>query len=120
MGYSKVKSRSALISGLFAFSLVALAACSTGTQFSTAQQDFPEMNPGMGRIYIYRTAAFFGGGLTPYVQLNGNTVGALGANTSFYKDVKPGQYTVELHTSASGELHLRCRSWRSEIRSRGF
>lgn len=94
---------------LFALALIAVSAlsgCATaGTKFTLAEKDFPRQDPKLARIYFYRTD-WMGRALKPDIHLNDQVIGESVSGTSFFKDVPPGQYTVETHTEASNEVQL--------------
>ncbi len=86
-----------IVGGLLV-ALSLLSGCAGGTQGpanSAVGTSMASVNPGMGRIFVYRPLRFMGSTWSPSITLNGQTVGRLGSGESFFIDCRPGDYTLQ-------------------------
>jgi len=75
--------------------LLALSGCATGLFSSGNGQALPALDPGKGRVFIYRSSSsYIGSPYVPDVLLNGERVGKLDQAGVIFRDVPPGSYAV--------------------------
>ena len=67
--------------------------CASGPSLSDVRASLPDVPPGQGRIYFYRTVVV-GAAYQPEVTLNGAVVGKAIPRGVSFKDVAPGRYAV--------------------------
>jgi len=73
-----------------------LAACST----TSLESQIKTQEARQGRIYFLRGNSLLAiGGFTPEIQINGQKVGNLANNSSFFIDRDPGSYKVSTETT---------------------
>lgn len=72
-----------------------LAGCASGPSYNELKSAFPAIPPGLGRIFMYRTYNYMGGGTPGVMALNGELVGQCPAGGFFYIDRPPGTYHLE-------------------------
>ena len=79
----------------FCFSalLLAVSGCAGSLWPGESAKAFPPLDPGKGRVFIYRTSVY-GATYTPDVLLNGEWVGKPDQRGVFFRDVPPGSYAV--------------------------
>lgn len=82
-----------------------LAGCASGPSYKDIASEISDLEPGQGRIYIYRTA-IVGAAVQPSVRLNDEVVGKAKPNGFFYVDRPPGDYVVATSTEAKRSLSL--------------
>jgi Protein of unknown function (DUF2846) len=86
------------LSNAFVFgALLLLVAC--GTVSLESQNKAQDQR--QARIYFLRDSAFLGMANAPYVKVNGQEVGHLGDNSSFFVDRDPGTYSIALEVPLS-------------------
>ena len=73
--------------------LLALPGCAGGLFSGGNAQGFPPLEPGKGRVFIYRSSTM-GSAYVPEVLLNGERVGKLDQVGVIFRDVPPGSYAV--------------------------
>ena len=73
--------------------LLALSGCATGLFSSAGPRELPPLDPGKGRVFIYRDSSM-GPVYVPEVILNGENVGRLDRIGVIFRDVPPGSYAV--------------------------
>lgn len=71
----------------------ALGGCDTATQ--AVDGGAAAVPPGKARLYFYRDAAYYDGLQWTTVSIDGDSVGASGPGTVFYRDIAPGTYRIE-------------------------
>jgi hypothetical protein len=80
------------------FSILAIlliSGCQSVTQQEMQNFTWQKPNQENGRIYVYRTSAFTGGGINFPVNLTGaSTQGVCKAGGYFYFDLKPGKHIL--------------------------
>jgi hypothetical protein len=69
-----------------------VSGCATGLWTQESAQAFPALDPGKGRVFIYRSS--MGSQSVPEVLLNGERIGRLDRPGVIFKDVPPGSYAV--------------------------
>lgn len=74
--------------------LLAASGCVTGLWTKEGAQAFPPLDPGKGRVFIYRSSSYIGSPYVPEVLLNGERVGKLDQTGVIFRDVPPGSYAV--------------------------
>jgi hypothetical protein len=101
--------------GILAFGL-ALAACAGRAPYGDAKQWLEEIDPGKGRIFVYRgrnpLTMFF-----PFTFVfNGKEVADFHSGTGFYRDVKTGKHVItynqgkqkmEITVPENGQVFIR-------------
>lgn len=85
---------------LVGFVALGLGACATGPDYDEYRDNLPDLAPGEGRIFVYRTA-MFGLANQPSVELNGETVGEAVPEGFFFVDVSPGAHTITCETEVT-------------------
>jgi hypothetical protein len=82
--------------------LLALASCATVQSLTSTPPAFPPIEPGKGRVFIYRSGviAFVFSSDTSDVMLNGEKVGKAHRTGVSYRDVKPGSYALTTSTTS--------------------
>ena len=88
----------------FSVLLLAASACSVVSSLTAGPQAFPPLDPGKGRVFLYRGSTF-GSENTPDVLLNGEKVVKLDRSSVFFRDVLPGSYAVTT-TMTSRVVHF--------------
>ncbi len=87
-------------------SFILLSGCASGPKFSSLTGDFPNLKPGDGRIYFYRSS-LFGFLNSPTIYINGTAVGESKASGFFFVDRKPGKYEVVVPGEVDGKLSIK-------------
>lgn len=87
------------------FMLLFLAGCAKGPSFSDYASSIPNLKPGEGRIYFYRTATG-GAAIQPEVKLDGEAVGKSVPKGFFYVDRPAGTYEVSVKTEAAHKVSV--------------
>ena len=77
----------------FGVALLAVSACAGGLWSTQAAQAFPPLDPGKGRVFLYRSSAT-GTAYAPEVMLNGEKLGKLDRRGVYVRDVPPGSYAA--------------------------
>ena len=80
-------------------------ACATGPKYADVKSSIPALDPGLGRIFFYRSSQL-GGALQPTIFVNGSAVGEMVPMGFFYVDRFPGAYVVSAKTEAEATLEL--------------
>lgn len=75
-----------------------LSACASGPKYTEVANTFPALQPGQGRIWLYRSGIMFGAGIQPEVLLNGVKIGDSTPGGFFFVDRPAGSYEVLLST----------------------
>lgn len=84
-----------------------LSACAaSGPKYSEYSKSIAPLETEKGRIYFYRDASFFGGGVQPDILVNGEAVGESLPGGFFYTDKVPGNYTVSTSTEVERTLEF--------------
>lgn len=73
---------------------VVLAGCASGVKHKDMEAVMPNMKPGEGRIYFFRTPSMGGAAIQPDIRLNGDVVGASKPGGFFFVDRPAGSYTA--------------------------
>jgi hypothetical protein len=82
-----------------------LGGCATGPKYSEVKSSIPDLAPGAGRIYFYRTS-MYGGAFRPEIRLNGTPVGKAVSGGFFFVDKEPGSYVVAMTGSQESTMDL--------------
>jgi hypothetical protein len=85
---------------LFAcLAVIVLYGCTaSGPKYSVYAKSIAPLAADKGRIYFFRDASFFGGGVRPDILVNGDTVGESLPGGFFYIDKDAGSYKVSTST----------------------
>lgn len=79
------------------FVLLCLAGCAApGPPFGAAAGAIPPVPAGMARMFIYRTLEPYETTQMANVYLNDQWVGASANGAVFYRDLRPGQYSITI------------------------
>jgi len=78
--------------------LLLLSACVPPPDGVPVSGPFPPPAPGMARLVIYRTLAYYDSTAQLPVYLNGETVGISQNGAVFYRDVVPGPYEIAVYS----------------------
>jgi hypothetical protein len=84
----------------FAALLLAVSACSTGLWTKESGRLLPPLDPGKGRVFVYRTGTM-GSTNVPEVMLNGEKLGTFARPRLVFRDVPPGSYAAATTKSAT-------------------
>lgn len=71
---------------------------------ASAQTELSPLDPGLGRIVIYRPWHYVGGAAGSMVALNGEFMGMCRAGKYFYIDMKPGAYYMQTYFLSLGAM----------------
>ena len=83
-----------------------LEGCATsGPKFTEIAPAISNVEPDMGRIYLYRPSSF-GAAVRPNIKLNGEVIGEAISWGFFYVDRKPGNYEIMTSTEVERKLSL--------------
>jgi hypothetical protein len=77
--------------------LLAAAGCAQQAQIATVT--VPPVQPGEGRIWVYRNYEPYAGKGLPAIGVNGTVVGVAELGGAFYRNVPPGHYSVTVETT---------------------
>ena len=81
--------------GLFGAEIAFLLLAANCSQLPlTSAVVIPPVPAGTSRIWIYRNEGPHESSDTPYIRLNSQTIGVVQPNGAFYRDVRPGHYSV--------------------------
>jgi hypothetical protein len=80
-----------------------LSGCATGPKYTEVASSFDALEPGKGRIFIYRPSSF-GAAVQPDVRLNGEVVGKAKPLGFFFVDRAPGEYEIVTSTEVERSL----------------
>ena len=94
-----------LLSMVALLPLALLSACTSGPGFAETEARIPELEPGLGRIFVYRPSNV-AGALTPAVRLNEEIVGQAAPKGFLFVDRPPGSYEVRTSTLLEHSLRL--------------
>jgi len=85
-----------------------LAACATGPTFADLHATEPAVSADVGRIYLYRTAPFLGGGaaVQPAIKVDGVKVGDAVPGGYLYIDKPAGTYKISTATETEESVDL--------------
>lgn len=84
---------------------VVLSGCATGPKYTEVASSFDALEPGKGRIFIYRPSSF-GAAIQPKVRLDGEVVGKAKPHGFFFVDHAPGEYEIVTSTEVERSLSL--------------
>jgi hypothetical protein len=73
---------------------IVLTGCASGPKHKDMASSIPTLQGDQGRIYFFRSAGMFGGGIQPSVMLDGVKVGDSQPGGFFFVDTKPGNHEV--------------------------
>jgi len=90
---------------LFPAIFLLLTGCASGPSYTEAASGFDTLDPGKGRIYIYRPSAL-GAAVQPKVRLNGEVVGKAISHGFFFVDRAPGEYRIMTSTEVDRSLSV--------------
>jgi hypothetical protein len=85
-----------------------LAACASGPTFADLHASEPTVSADSGRIYLYRTAPFLGGGaaVQPAIKVDGIKVGDAVPGGYFYIDKPAGTYKISTATETEESVNM--------------
>ena len=96
------------------------AAYASGPLYTEHHASEPAVSPGLGRIYLYRPAAFWGAPASPAIAIDSVKIGRSEEGTYFYIDRAPGAYIVStegrkeepvsVHLTAGQTIYVRFRA----------
>lgn len=75
-------------------SVLLMTGCASGSKFQDTT--FTEAEPDNTRVFFYRPGRYLGAALRPSVFIDGENIGEIQARGFFFKDLKPGNYTVSV------------------------
>jgi hypothetical protein len=84
---------------------IVLSGCATGPKYTEVESSFDALEPGKGRIFIYRPSSF-GAAIQPKVRLDGEVVGKAKPHGFFFIDKAPGEYEIVTSTEVERSLSL--------------
>ena len=97
------------------FGLV-LSSCGDRTKFETAKHWIPALLPGEGRLFVYQKRNLLTTFSTSTFVLNGKEIADFNSGTSFFIDLKAGEYEIghsdskrkyKITVPEGGELYLK-------------
>lgn len=89
------------------FVVVILSGCAaSGPKYSEYSKSIGPLASEKGRVYFFRDASFFGGGVQPDILLNSKAIGESLPGGFFYVDREPGNYTVSTSTEVERTLEF--------------
>ena len=88
--------------------MLAVSACARGLWSTEVAPVFPALDPGKGRVFLYRSSAT-GTAHTPEAMLNGEKLGKLDRRGVFIVDVLPGSYAATT-TMTNRVVHFSVRA----------
>jgi hypothetical protein len=84
---------------------------SNAPKFSEVKVSFPTVDPGNGRIYLYRPSKLMGFGYTPKIFINDIDIGKLESGGFFFIDRPEGEYHIDSRDgntkSSDPENHIK-------------
>ena len=79
--------------------LLAISGCATGLGTKDVARVLPSLDPGKGRVFVYRSSSM-GSGYVPEVLLNGEALGKFSQPGVVVRDLPPGSYALATTKSA--------------------
>jgi len=93
---------------------------SNAPKFNEVKINFPTIEPGNGRIYLYRPSKLMGMGYTPQIFINDAGTGKLESGSFFFIDRPEGEYSIDSRdggtSSSDPENHLKFSLSKGEIK----
>lgn len=79
--------------------------CTSNPSFSEHYAELPKLKPEEARVYIYRPGTL-GAVVRPELELNGQQLGTVRANSFVYFDIAPGDYELLAKTGKENVLNF--------------